>query len=987
MRKFLRVMILASVAVAAFGCTTAGVTIPREAVDIAAKIERTMASDQVTELTDNLDTYLASYTAKYKVKPRRGDTPLKIAEAYLQEYQPGPLPRVFQSTIIYDRNGVRLAEVFGEGQRTWVSLDKISPYLIDAIIATEDSSFYTNQGVDARRVVGAFIQNAEAGDVVSGASTITMQIARQLFFEPDERFEQTMERKVHEALLAQELSELYTKDELLEIYLNMVHFGRLAYGIEAASHTFFAKSAADLTLPEATLLAGTPQMPGGYDLLGNLEDVKGRQRVVLDLMVRHGYLTEDEADAVFAQEPALNYAALERQVIAPHFVNYVEQEMNKRLVGEDIKRAGLRVYTTLDVNLQKYAEDAIKSQVEQLQPVFDLSNASLVALKPGTAEILAMVGSADFNNLDIDGQVNVAIRPRQPGSAIKPILYATAIDDNLISPGTVIWDVPAQYKLSDTDNYRPINYDKQFHGPVTVRMALANSYNIPAVKLLDAVGVERMLEKAREMGIDSLSADASWYGLSLTLGGGEVTLLDLTEAYHTIANGGVQVEPQFILHVVGDLPEGYQNQSNLPGTRVLKESTAYLVTNILSDNETRAIEFGENSPLHLSKPAAAKTGTTNDIRDNWTMGFTRQLVTGVWAGNSDGKPMRNASGITGAAPIWHTFMESVLADEALMQSLQWPVDAAAWEFERPDTVQELRVFCPAGIRCTGTELFSDDWIAQFDKNNPLADSVVGATMSTVYANFGQGSRPIGACSDGDGQSISLLRAPNGLGDYVPWYQEGNRERISNDSEFAKRVNAERSEAVSWSVRNQHSLYLGPCDDADQIARRLFGDRLVSTSVGGYTDSVASLSNEEEEFQQNPQEDPQLVNGQVPMVMEGSAPQLIASASSSYGLLGIAHDGNCGGNAVMGQVSNAAGQPVGGIGVRFQDSAGNVLTTVTGMQNQGFGSFRFALGGNPDTVTIMLTDASGAAISPRASVPHLQGGASDRGCHYVIWQGN
>ncbi|MFN2200738.1 MAG: transglycosylase domain-containing protein, partial [Caldilineaceae bacterium] len=463
----------------------AGIPVPREVVDIAAKIERTLASDQVTDLTENLDDYLAEYAARFTVVPRRSDSPMEVAESYLRDYQPGPLPRVFQTTIIYDRNGVRLAEIFDEGKRTWVSLDAISPHLIDAVIATEDSSFYENPGIDPRRVIGAFLQNAEAGGVVSGASTITMQLARMLFFSTEDRFEQSMERKIFEALLAQELSSLYTKDEILEMYLNMTHFGRQAYGIEAASQEFFGKTAADLSLAEATLLAGMPQKPGGYDLLADIEPVKDRQRTVLSLMVRHGYLTQVEADEVYAEEVYLNYDSLTPTTLAPHFVQYVKDEMNRRLEGDDISRAGLRVFTTLDVNLQAVAEKVVSEQVEILKPQFDLSNAALVALKPGTGEILAMVGSANFNDPAIDGQVNVATSPRQPGSAIKPILYATAIEDSLVSPASIIWDVPAEYKLSDTEDYKPVNYDEEFHGPVTVRTALANSYNIPAIKLLD----------------------------------------------------------------------------------------------------------------------------------------------------------------------------------------------------------------------------------------------------------------------------------------------------------------------------------------------------------------------------------------------------------------------------------------------------------------------------------------------------------------------
>ena len=952
------------------GCAAGTVTVPRQAVDIAAKIEHTLASDQVTDLTENLDQYLAAYSDRYAVGPRRAAKPADIAEAYLQEYQPGPLPRVFQSTYIYDRNGVRLAEIFEEGQRTWVSLDRISPHLIDAIIATEDASFYVNPGVDARRVVGAFLQNAEAGKVVSGASTITMQLARQLFFTPEERFEQSMERKIFEALLAQELSTLYTKDEILEMYVNLVHFGRRAYGAEAAAQVFFGKPAADLTLAEATLLAGTPQKPGGYDLLEDLEPVKDRQRIVLSLMVRHGYLSEAEAASVFREQPRLNVDSERPQILAPHFVQYVTQEMNRQLDGRDIGRTGLRIFTTLDARLQEHAEKVVAEKVEVLQPRFDLSNAALVALKPGTAEILVMVGSADFADLSIDGQVNVALSPRQPGSAIKPILYATAIDDNLISPATVIWDVEAEYKLSDTERYRPRNYDEVFHGPVTVRTALANSYNVPAVKLLDAVGVERMLERAREMGIRSLTRDTAWYGLSLTLGGGEVTLLDLTDAFHTLANGGRHVQPQAILFIRGDRPEDNLELTNLSSGQVLNASTAYLITHILSDNAARAPAFGENSPLRLSRPAVAKTGTTSDFRDNWTMGYTRYLVTGVWAGNSDGRPMINASGVTGAAPIWNAFMESVLADPDLLATLNAPEDEAGWAFPRPDSVQQVTVQCPPGIRCLETEYFSEEWLALAEDLGPQADSVARGDMRSVLVDLGQGQRPVGACSEAEGESLALMRLPSGIGAALPWHEENNTERLATDSEYANRVAAEQKEALRWSAGAEQPLYWGRCEQAEQIARRMFGESLVAVTVSGYTGSVADW--------EGPSSGGTLLAAATP-------PN--AQASSSYGLLGVAHDRNCNGDFVLGQVSNASGQPVAGVRVVYKDPSGNRLESLTSSQMPGYGSFRFAIVDDaPSDITVSLLNGGGNPISPNAVVPHNQGGPTDLGCHYVIWQG-
>ena len=377
-----------------------------------------------------------------------------------------------------------------------------------------------------------------------------MQLARNLFMGPDQRYDQSMDRKVLEAGLAQELTNLFSKDELLEMYLNLLNYGHWTYGPEAASQVYFGKHAADLTQAEATLLAGIPQRPADFDLFTDFAAAKARQRVVLDMLVRHETLTEAQADTIFAQLIKLNPKPDQTVNLAPHFVQYVQETLDARLGGDGVvKRSGLQITTTLDLKAQTLAQDLIKKKVAELKPAHDLSNAALVALQPGSNGIVAMVGSADFNDAAIAGQVNVTISRRQPGSAIKPVLYATAISDTLISPATVLWDIPVTYTVGAGMTYAPVNYDGTFHGPVTTRTALANSLNIPAVKLLDGVTVERMLEGARGMGIQSLSRDRNWYGLSLTLGGGEVTLLELTGAFATLANGGQYVAPTPVLAI------------------------------------------------------------------------------------------------------------------------------------------------------------------------------------------------------------------------------------------------------------------------------------------------------------------------------------------------------------------------------------------------------------------------------------------------------
>jgi penicillin-binding protein 1C len=987
---------------------------------------------EVVELSANLDEYLTAYRERYHLRPRPAADPLGVAEAYLRQYQPGPLPRVFQTTILYDRLGVKLAEITDEGYRTWVPLSRISPHLINAIIATEDSTFFSNPGYDARRVIAAMMQNAEAGEVVSGASTITMQLARQIFFSPQERYEQSMDRKAFEALLAQDLTTLYTKDEILEMYLNLVHFGRQVYGAEAASTLYFGKTAAELTLAEATLLAGIPQKPGSYDLFTNLDAVKQRQGVVLSLMVRHGYLTRAEADAIFGQQVALNPEAGRPLVLAPHFVDYVTNVLTQHLGGIDARRAGMRVFTTLDLRMQNLAQQIVADQVKQLQPRYNLSNGALVALRPGTAEILVMVGSADFNNTAIAGQVNVAVRQRQPGSAIKPVLYALAVDDNLISPATLVWDVPVRYNLEGTDDYRPRNYDEQFHGPVTVRTALANSYNIPAVKLLDAIGIERMLARARAMGLNSLNRDPNWYGLSLTLGGGEVTLLDLTTAFHTIANQGRYVAPQAVLFTTG-APEGRDlNLGTVQAQQVIAPESAYIITSILSDNKAREPEFGANSALKLSKPAAAKTGTTSDWRDNWTEGFTRYLVAGVWAGNSDGKPMRNVTGVTGAAPIWHAFMEGVLADPALLKVLGAPADPAdteAWEFVRPEGVLTETVTCPPGLQCPGSEVFSRRWLDRMGNLGPLGDSMISGHMRLVYVDRGNGRRVLGACSAiqpraGDRDAVQqLVRMPFGLTRALPLVDtrlatteltpqvgvadplappaqalQANGQNVQAvntqlegpptgaliaemlgtaldtniDEDRLRRIRQEQADALAWSSRYRTPLFLGPCEHAEQIARFMYGDSVRAVAVAGEDVEREQFVAEEEQTQ------PREGGG----VLAAAAPSA-GTASSSYALLGVAHDANCGGNYVMGQVFNAQGQAVPGVAVSYSDESGNFAQTVTSSAAQGYGSFRFPIAAPEQSHTIYIAVQGGTST---ATVAHRQGGATDQGCHYVIWRG-
>ncbi len=581
------------------------------------------------------------------------------AYAYVAVRLPSPeelgiRANTFESTKIYDRNGVLLYEVFDPtgGRRTAVPLERVPPHVRQATIATEDPTFYANPGFNPLSILRAFWQNLRQGQIVSGASTITQQVVKNTFLSP----EVTFSRKIKEAILATEITRRYSKDEILEIYLNQIYYGNLAYGIGAAAEAYFGKPVEELTLAEATLLVGIPQGPAIYDPYTNLAGAKIRQSIVLNLMVRRGYISREEATQAQTQELHLVPQRIEMK--APHFVVYVREQLEAQYGTELVYRGGLRVYTTLDMKMQKIAERIVREKLATLAEL-DATNAALVALAPENGHILAMVGSADFYNEDIDGQVNVALRPRQPGSAIKPINYVAAFERGWTA-ATFIMDIKTQFPDGANPPYEPDNHDKKEHGPVLVRGALARSLNIPAVKTLQFVTLSGMLEMAHRLGITSLNRPD--YGLSLTLGGGDVTLLELSAAYAAFANGGRRVRPTPILRIEDSNGRLIAEAPNDAGQHVLDPRHAYLITSILSDNEARLPTFGPNNVLELSRPAAVKTGTTDDYHDAWTIGYTPDLVTGVWVGNSDNTPMNRVYGSRGAGPIWHDFMEEVLRD-------------------------------------------------------------------------------------------------------------------------------------------------------------------------------------------------------------------------------------------------------------------------------------------------------------------------------------
>lgn len=590
----------------------------------------------------------------------------------------------FETTRILDREGNVLYEILDPtaGRRTYVTLDKISPYLVAATLATEDKEFYNHPGYDILAIARAFLQNQESDDIVSGASTITQQLARNLLFTAEERNNQSYERKLREAVLASEITRRYSKDEILEIYINENYYGNMAYGVEAAAQTYFGLHASELDLAQSAFIAGLPQAPGIYDVYTNRESTIKRMEDVLVLMYKLSlekdciYVSNSServcVDAVAATEAAktLNtyeFPSPDVPLHYPHWVNYVRSLLESQFDPQTIYRSGFSVYTTLDPTLQDLAEKLVKEQVESLADK-KATDGALLAMDPSTGEILAMVGSADYNNESISGQVNMAISPRQPGSAIKPITYLAAFEKGWTA-SSLIWDVSSKFPASgladDTSlGYEPVNYDEKFHGPVTVRTALANSYNVPAVKTLFAIGIyddpstsgeDGMIATAKRLGITTFTR--SDYGLSLTLGGGDVTLLELTGAYATLANNGNRIPAVAITRIVDYNGEEVYKYPSPAANQATRAEHAYILSTILSDNEARAPAFGADSVLKLSFPAAVKTGTTNDFRDNWTIGYTPDLAVGVWIGNADYSAMEDISGVAGAAPIWAEFME------------------------------------------------------------------------------------------------------------------------------------------------------------------------------------------------------------------------------------------------------------------------------------------------------------------------------------------
>lgn len=578
--------------------------------------------------------------------------------------------QITQSTKIYDRTGkVLLFDLHDDVRRTVVPLDKISRHLKNATIAIEDTEFYTHSGVRPLAVLRAILTNIKNGDPFGGqgGSTITQQVVKNSLLTP----EKTISRKVKEWILAIKLEHLLTKDQILELYLNEAPYGGNIYGAEEASQYFFGVSASDLTLAQAAYMAALPQAPSRYSPYGgNRDALDARKNLVLLKMRENGFITDDEYRQAINEEVIFAQYA-QQNIKAPHFVFFIRQYLEEKYGHDAVFESGLKVITTLNYDMQKEAEDTVNHYATINEKSFNAENAALVAIDPHTGQILAMVGSRDYFDEHIDGKYNVATALRQPGSTFKPIVYATAFEKGY-TPETVVFDVPTQFSTACEPNdlsstppcYAPVNYDDKFRGPMTLRNALAQSINIPAIKMLYLAGLKDSLQNARDLGITSLDQDASHYGSSLVLGGGEVSLLELTGAYAAFANNGTYHDTTGVLRVEdasGNVLEEYKDQTH----QAVTPQAAELVTSILSDNEARAPEYGQNNFLVFPGwSVAGKTGTTNDFRDVWVVGYTPSLAVGTWAGNNDNSPIvKKIAGFV-IAPMWRAFMDKALTHVA-----------------------------------------------------------------------------------------------------------------------------------------------------------------------------------------------------------------------------------------------------------------------------------------------------------------------------------
>ncbi len=604
-----------------------------------------------------------------------------------------PATYMTPSVRITDRNGRLLYEIIPQegGRNTVLSIENIPQCLKNATIAVEDKYFYSNPGIDITGIIRALWINIKGGETIAGGSTITQQVARNLLFSQDERTERTLRRKMREAVLAWQMTQELSKDEILSLYLNQINYGGLAYGVEAASQTYFGKPASELLLPECALIAGLPQAPGVYNPFTNPDLAKERQVIVLLLMEKEKYITHEEYLA--AEATPLSYNPTPYPIEAPHFIWIIKNQIDS-LISSGIlnPHQSLVVRATLDLDVQHFAEEVIHRRIEGFKNEdaaisHNVNNAALVVIDPHSGEILALIGSADYFDKSIDGALDMAISPRQTGSAFKPFIYALALDPlrpNTWNTATPILDASTTFTTHEGAPYTPYNYDSRDHGLVSVREALGSSLNIPAVKTLKEVGIENTINLAKRLGVTSLS-EPRQYDLSLALGGGQISLLELSTAYAALADNGYYTGNFSILDIHDADGNLLYTQEKPPPLQILDPRVTWLISDILSDDSARTTGFGLNSTLKLDRTAAVKTGTTTNFHDNWTIGYTPDLLVGVWVGNSGYEAMHNVTGLTGAAPIWHEVMRGLLQGRP------------DHPFERPDGLTQVEVCDLSGL--------------------------------------------------------------------------------------------------------------------------------------------------------------------------------------------------------------------------------------------------------------------------------------------------
>ena len=583
------------------------------------------------------------------------------------------------STKILDRNGKPLYDIFENERRTPIKISDVPLYLKQATIAFEDKNFYNHQGFDILGTIRGLSRVFTRG-YAQGGSTLTQQLVKNVLLTS----ERSVWRKVKEFILAVQIERKYTKDEILQMYLNEAPYGGNARGVETASEIYFGKSSKDLNLLESAILSGLPQSPSRYSPYSSTPKAYiDRTTDVLRRMKEDGFITKDQEQAALSELADVKFQTKGSSFKAPHFVQYVQKILEDRYGEKVVEQGGLKVTTTLDLELQEKAQIIVADEITKVEKQ-RITNGGAIVVDPQTGEILSMVGSKRFDDPDYDGQVNVTVALRQPGSSFKPFTYVTAFKEGY-TPSTMIMDVQTTFPGGEGQpDYNPVNYDGKYRGPVQLRYALGNSLNIPAVKLIALVGIKDVLETAYSMGLNSLpptSETLRRVGLSLTLGGGEVRLLELTTSYSAFFNGGYKLDPISILKVEDSNGKVLEEHKQKKGKQVITSEQAFLISNILSDNNARSEVFGTNSLLNVpGRQTAVKTGTTNDKRDNWTVGGTPQRAVGVWVGNNDNSPMLNvASGVSGASPIWR---------KVLMESLSGfdPVG-----FESPSGIQTVEV--------------------------------------------------------------------------------------------------------------------------------------------------------------------------------------------------------------------------------------------------------------------------------------------------------